>query len=64
MVFLKGSLDATCTITTSSLNWNVLAVCTLGESFPLSHIKPFSDASLRDVTQTQGQASLTIVDWH
>ncbi len=32
------------------------------KSFPLSHIKPFSDACLCDVTQTQ--APPTIVDWH
>ncbi len=30
------------------------------KSFPLSHIKPFSDACLCDVTQTQ--AAPTIVD--
>ncbi len=34
----------------------------LDKSFPLSHIKPFSDACLCDVTQTQ--APPTIVDWH
>ncbi len=34
----------------------------LVKSFPLSHIKPFSDACLCDVTQTQ--APPTIVDWH
>ncbi len=32
------------------------------KSFPLSHIKPFSDACLCYATQTQ--APPTIVDWH
>ncbi len=32
------------------------------KSFPLSHIKPFSDACLCDVTQTQ--APPAIIDWH
>ncbi len=34
----------------------------LVKSFPLSHIQPFSDACLYDVTKTQ--APSTIVDWH
>ncbi len=34
----------------------------LVKSFPLSQIKPISDACLCDITQTQ--APPTIVDWH
>ncbi len=76
--FLKGSSDVTCTFTSClnwNVCWQCVytqppyndkdppsVFFYLVKSFPLSHIKPFSDACLCDVTQTQAPPS--IVDWH